>query len=90
MVLGTTPFSSPCTNSRDLGKEPGFHRAVRSRRESDERVQRDFHPWAFFLVTSHVVRVDAPQDRLMRDDQNILTAFELHYYRLQPDHNIAV
>jgi hypothetical protein len=27
---------------------------------------------------------------LMSDDENILLAFKLHYYRFQPDHDVPI
>lgn len=80
----------PRTDGRNIALEPLFLRRVRSRRQLDQRVERDFHPRALLLRHVHIVRIYTPQHRLMRDDDDILAPLEFHNNRLESDHHVAV
>ena len=69
---------------------PLLLRMVRPRRQLDERVQRNLHPRAFLLRHVHVVGVDAPEHRLVRDDDHVLAPFQLHDDRLKADDHVPV
>lgn len=53
-------------------------------------MQRHLHPRTLLLRHIHVIRIDAPQHGLMRHDDDILTAFQLHDDRLKSDDYIAI
>lgn len=48
------------------------------------------HPRRLRLRLLLVVRIDASQHRLMRDDQDVLRALQLHDDRLEADDDVAV
>ena len=53
-------------------------------------MQRDLHPRALLLRHIHVIRIDAPQNRLMSDNNDIFTALQFHYDGFEPNDDIAV
>ena len=53
-------------------------------------MQRHLHPGTLLLRHVHIIRVDAPQHRLMRHDDDILAPFELHDNRLEPDDHVSI
>ena len=83
-------FGAEGADGGDIRLEALFLSTVRSGREFDQRVQGNLHPGGLLLRDIHVVGVDAPQDRLMRDDDDVLAALQLHDDRLEADHDIPV
>lgn len=53
-------------------------------------MQRHLHPGTFLLRHVHIIRVDTPQHGLMRHDEDILTAFQLHDNWLKSDDHVAI
>ena len=53
-------------------------------------MQRHLHPRTLLLRHIHIVSIDAPQDGLVRDDDDILAALQLHDDGLEADDHIAV
>lgn len=84
------PLTSKRAHGRDIRLEALLLRAVRPRGQLDQRVQRHLHPGALLLRHVHVVRVDAPQHGLVRHDEDVLAAFQLHDDGLEPDDHVAV
>lgn len=85
-----TPLLPPRADGRHIGKHALLLGLVRARRQLDQAVQRHLHPRALLLRRPHEVRVDAPQHRLVRDDEDVLAALQLHDDGLQPDDDVAV
>ena len=53
-------------------------------------MQWNLHPRTLLLRHVHVIRVDAPQHGLMRHDDDILAAFQLHDDGLKSDDHVAI
>lgn len=89
-MLCFSPLSSPRADGRNIRLQSLFLRRVGFWREFDQRVKGHFHPRTLFLGYVHKVCVDAPEDCLMRDDQDVFAALELHDDGLQSDDDVAV
>ena len=74
-MLRRAPLTPKRANSRDIRLEALLLGTIRSRRQFDQRMQRDFHPRTLFLRDVHIIRINTSQDGLMRDDDDILAAF---------------
>ena len=53
-------------------------------------MKRDRHPGGFFLGFFHEIGVDAPDDGLMCDYQDVFAAFKFHYYGLEADYDVSI
>lgn len=53
-------------------------------------MQRHLHPGTLLLRHIHIIRIDAPQHSLMRHDDDILTAFQLHDDGLESDDDVTI
>lgn len=89
-MLRNTALASPRRHGLNARLENLLLRSVRTRRQLDQRVQGNVEPRRFLLVFFHEVGVDAAQDGLVRYDEDVLAAFQLHDYGLEPDYNVAV
>lgn len=85
-----TPLCPPRAHRRNVRAKPLLLRSVRFRRQLHQRVQRHLHPRTLALVQVVEVGKDAPHDRLVRHNDHVLAALQLHDDRLQPDHDVAV
>lgn len=85
-----TAFTPKGADGRDVGLEALLLGGVCAGRQLDERVQGDLHPGALLLLDVHVVGVDAAEDGLVSDDDDVLAALELHDDGLEPDDHVAV
>lgn len=83
-------FATPGAYGLDLGVVFLQLGVVGARRKFYQGMQRHRHPRTFFLRFLHEVGVDAANDGLMRDDEYVLAAFELHDDGLEADDHIAV
>jgi hypothetical protein len=81
---------APSANSRHISVNPLLLSLVRARRQLDEGVERDVHPRALVLRGAHEVGVDTAQDGLVRDDEDVFAALELHDDGLEADDDVAV
>lgn len=90
LVLSRSTLSAPGRYGGDISLEAFLVCAVSTRGEFDEGVQRDLHPGTLLLRDVHEVGVDAAQDGLVGDDDDVLAAFQLHDDRLQTDDDVAV
>ena len=86
----TGALATPGADGRDVGAQTVFVRLVRLGRQPNQRVQRHLHPGALFLGHVHEVGVDAAQDGLVRHDEDVVAALELHDDGLEPDDDVAV
>ena len=89
-MLRRTTFTPKRADGRNISLEALLLGAVGAGRQLDERVQRHLHPRALLLRDVHVVGVDAAEDGLVRDDDDVLAALELHDDGLEPDDDVAV
>lgn len=64
--------------------------AISTRRQLHERVKRHRHPRAFLLRLLHKICVDAADDGLVRDDEDIFASFQFHDDWFQADYDISV
>jgi hypothetical protein len=90
MVLRCATLGSPGAHSWDVGLILLSDCPVGPRSQLHERVQRDVHPRTLLLADVLEIRVEAPDDRLVRDDEDVLGPFELHDDRLQTNDNVTV
>ena len=90
LMFRNTALASPRRHGLNSSLENLLIRSVRTRRQLDQRVQGHVEPRRFLLVLFHEVGVDAAQDGLVRDDEDVLAALQLHDYGLEPDYNVAV
>lgn len=89
-MFGHAAFSTPGAHSWDLRIVALLLGAVGSRGQLDEGVQRDGHPWGISLGLLHEVGVDASQHSLVRNDEDVLRALQLHDDGLQTNNNVAI
>ena len=89
-MLRRTALRPKRTYSRDIGPKPLLLSPVRPRGKLDERMQRYLHPRTLLLRDIHVVSVDAAEDGLVGDDNDVLAALELHDDRFETDDDVAV
>ncbi len=89
-MLSDAALATPGADSSNTGTESLFIGAIGARSELDKGMQRNCHPGAFLLALLLEVGVDATEDGLMSDDEDVLASLELHDDRLETDHNIAV
>jgi hypothetical protein len=90
LMFRKTALASPRRHGLNSSLENLLIRSVRTRRQLDQRVQGNVEPRRFLLVLFHEVGVDAAQDGLVRDDEDVFAAFQLHDYGLEPDYDVAV
>lgn len=53
-------------------------------------MQRHLHPRALLLTAPHEISINTPQNSLVRHDEDILAAFQLHDDRFEPDDYVTV
>ena len=82
LVFGRGSLASPCGYSWNIGFETLLLCTICPRRQFDQCVERNLHPRTLLLRHIMEVRVYASQNRLVGDDDNVLTAFQLHNDRL--------
>ena len=90
LMFRLTALGPPRAHGRDIGAVPVLLRPVGLGGELHERVQRDLHPRALALVHVHEVGEDAADDGLVRHDDDVLAALELHDDRLQSNDDVTV
>jgi hypothetical protein len=90
LMLRQTPLLPPRAHRRNIGRKPLLLRPVRLWCQLHQRVQRHLHPRTLALVQVVKVGKDTPHDGLVRHNDHILAALQLHDDRLQPDHDVAV
>jgi hypothetical protein len=75
---------------RDLSSLAPSHLLPPAQVLRKSKVSTYSHPRTIALILLHKVRIDAPNNRLMAHNQNILAPLQLHDDRLQPDHHIPI
>lgn len=85
-----TTLPPPRADRRNVPLKPLLLRRIGLGRQLDQRMQRHLHPRALLLRHVHIIRVNTPQHRLMRHDNNILAPLEFHDDRLEANHHIPV
>ena len=90
MVLCTAPLPSPRADRGNIRLESLLLCTICLGRQFDQCVQRDFHPGALFLGHVHEICIDASQNGLMRNNQDILTPFQFHDNWLESNDHVAV
>jgi len=85
-----TALLPPRGDRGDVGEHPLLLRLVRPWSKFDEAMQRNFHPGTLLLTRAHKIRVNTPQHRLVRDDENVLRPLQLHDDGFQPDDDVTV
>ena len=53
-------------------------------------MQGDFHPWTLLLRNVHEISVDAAENGLVSDNQDVFAPFQLHNDGLKSNDNIPV
>lgn len=89
-MLGRAAFAPPCADSGNVGFVAYLLGAIGSGRQFDESVKRNVHPGALGLVLLHKVSIDATQNSLVRDNEDVLASLELHNDRLETNDHITV
>ena len=77
-------------DSLDVDLEPSLLACIGAGSELDDRVEWNLDVGELFVRVVHKVGVDAAQNGLMSDDQNVALSLQLHDNGLQPKNNIAV
>lgn len=90
LMLSFAALTSPRADGGNVRFQSLLLRRVRLGSQLDQGVQWDFHPRALLLGDVHEVCVNAPQNRLVRYDQNVFAALELHDDGLQADDYVTV
>ena len=90
LVLGGAPLAAPGADGGDVGEIALLVGAVGAGGELDKAVEGHVHPGAAGVVLLHEVGVDAAEDSLVGDDQDVLGPLELHDDRLQPGHHVPI
>ena len=85
-----TPFTPKRADGGYIGLEALLLRTISPGRQLDKRVQRHLHPRTLLLRHVHIIGIYAPQDRLMRHDDNVLAALQFHNDGLEPNDHVAV
>jgi hypothetical protein len=85
-----TTFLAPRTDGRNVRSKSFLLGLVRARCQLDKRVQRHFHPGTALLRYVHEVGVDAAQDGLVGDDQDVFAALKFHDDGFQADDDVAI
>lgn len=89
-MLGSASLFSECAHGWNVSLVTLLLGTVSPRGEFNQRMQWNLHPRRFLLRHIHVVCVDAPQHRLMSDDDDVLASLQLHDDRLKPDDHVAI
>lgn len=89
-MLSGAALATPRADGLDFSLVDLYLGAVGPRRELHERVKRYWYPGAFFLCLLHKVGIDATNDGLVRNDENVLAALQFHDDGLEADHYIPV
>lgn len=89
-MLRRTALPTPGANGLNVCFVRLHLSAVGPRRQLHQRMQWDRHPGALFLRLLHEVGVDAANDGLVGDYENVLAPLEFHNYGLESDDNVAV
>lgn len=90
LVSRRAAFAPPRADRGDVG---GFHHLlgmIRLGSQLDQGMEGNRHPWAQLLVLLHEIGIDAADDGLVADDQNILAPLQLHDDGLESDDDIAI
>lgn len=90
LVLSRGSLTTPGRNGRDTGLEALLLGAVGAGGQLDECVQGHLHPGGLFLRDVHEVGVDATEDSLVGDDDDVLAALQLHDDGFETDDDVAV
>lgn len=89
-MLCRAPLASPGAHSLNVRRSLLLISTVRAGGQLDESVERDGEPGAVLLVLLHEVGINAADDGLVTDDEDVLTALELHDDGFEADNYIAV
>ena len=89
-MLGRASLASPCTDGRDISLVPLFFCSICLGRKLDQGVQWHVHPRALGLILLHKIGVNASQNRLVGDDEDVLAALKLHDDGLKTDDHVAI
>lgn len=89
-MLGCAALATPCAYGRNVGFVANLFRAIGPGSQFDEGVQGHVHPRALRLVLFHEIGVDAAQNGLVRDNENVFAALKLHDDGFEADDNVAV
>lgn len=90
LVLGRAALPPPRADRLDVSLVSLHFGPIRPRCQLDQRVERYGYPGTLFLRLLHKVRINAADDGLMRDDEDVLAALQLHDDGLEADHHVAV
>ena len=89
-MLCRSALATPGGHGWNIGLEPLFVRPVRARRQLDQRVKRNLHPWTLLLGSVKEVGIDATEHSLMGHNDDVLTALQFHDDWFQANDNIPV
>lgn len=78
LVFGRRALRPPCRNSGDVRLEALLVGAICARRELDERMERHLHPGTLLLRCVEEVGIDAAENGLVRDNDDVLATLQLH------------
>jgi hypothetical protein len=90
LMLRRRALSAPGRDGGDIGLEALLLGAVGAGGQLEEGVEGNFHPGRLLLGNVHEVGVDAAQNGLVGDDDDVLAALEFHDDGLQADDHVAI
>ena len=89
-MFGLGALTSPGTDSWNVRFQPFLLSRVRLRREFDQCVKRNLHPRTLLLRHIHKVCIDAPENGLVRNNQDVFATLKFHDDRFQADDDVAI
>lgn len=90
LVLGGASLAPPGADRGDVGLIANLLGAIGAGGQLDEGMKGNVHPGALSLVLLHEVSVDAAQNGLVSDDENVFTSLQFHNNRLKADDDVAI
>ncbi len=90
LLLGGRALLTVGGHGRDVGGETFLHCAISLGCQLNQSMQRHLHPGRLFLADVLEVGVDATEDSLVSDDEDVVGTLELHDDGFEADDNVAV
>ena len=83
-------LATPGRHSRDISLEALLISSISTRGKLDQGMERNLHPRALLLGSIEEISVNAAQNSLVSNDDDVFAALKFHDNRLKADYNIAV